>query len=209
MSPSGTHPGAGEGPKGECALPVHGIWDTRQNTDPTRKLVDTHALRWLILAYNCHASLPSHGESSSHPGCRWWATVGQEPRVEFFPVRRASWREVGDKESRDVSPRVWASRCRTRSRPARAWRAPRSLQAQGNTGRVTSCPPSSSRSGVRRGPYAKATSVVPAHGRVAALVASPDEVQPRNFGSVCRTDDVCANAAHTKGFTDPSRWPLK
>ena len=101
-----------------------------------------------------------------------------------------------------------ASRCRIASRPSRAWRAPRSQQAQGIAGRVTSCPPSSSRSGVRRGPYAKATSVVPAHGREAALVASPDEIQPRNFGSVCRTDDVCADAAHRKGFTDPSQWPL-
>ena len=93
------------------ALPVHGVWSTRQNTDPTRKLVDTHALRWLLMAEICHASLPSRGESSSRPRVRWWATVGQEPRVEFFPVRQ-SWREVGDKESGDVPPRVGASRCR-------------------------------------------------------------------------------------------------
>ena len=43
----------------------------------------------------------------------------------------------------------------------------------------------------------KRPALCPPHGRVAALVAIPDEVQPRNFGSVCRTDGVGANAAHT------------
>ena len=175
-----------------CALPVHGIWGTRQNTDPARKLVDTHALRWLILANYCHASLPSHGEYPSRPGCQM---VGRGRPGALYSVwlQRPVDRRNKGWEARSQGmfrPRWGPHSVVLASRPARARRTPRSLQAQGSTGRVTSCPPSSSRSGVRVIPYEAQPALCPHRQQTAALVAIPDEVQSRSFGSVCRTDDV-------------------